>query len=162
MMEDVEELCAELQPRALPHWKRLSGPEIDLPSSRPAKQVTRRGAEFSSRIREPDGIDPLRNGFARRRRERNAWDQIGTLRTGSPVRRGVAAGHQHIPREAGASQRRGGQFPVARDGAGNAALVQPRFAEAKGKLIDRVAVDHMGGGTCTGGAIAGQAQWILR
>src|ERR1700679_91312 len=104
MIEDVEELRAEFQPRALRQRNRLAETEIELPGARSAEEVTRRGAEFPSRSRKCSGIDPLRDGLASWRSKRNARNQIGTLRAGGPIRRRVIAGHQHIHREAGASQ----------------------------------------------------------
>ena len=104
MIEDVEELGAKLEARALGKREVFSDAEIHLPSARPAEQIARRGAEFPSRSGKRRGIDPLRDVFAPWRSERNAGNQIGTLGARGPVRRSVTAGHQHIHREAGASE----------------------------------------------------------
>ncbi len=162
MIEDVEELRAEFQARALCDRKRFGGAHIDLPRTRPAKEVTRRIAEFSSRESEGRGINPLSDCPAPWRSEWDAWNQVGTLRAGGPIGRDVAAGQKHIDGKTSARQRRRGQLPVTSDGAGKIALVQHRPAGAEGELIDSVAVDHMGGVPGAASPLARQAKWVLR
>ena len=41
-------------------------------------------------------------------------------------------------------------------------LVEHRLARTKRELIDRIAIDHMAGVPSSAGAIAGQAQRVLR
>ncbi len=97
-----------------------------------------------------------------RRSERNARNRIWALCAAVPIRRAVAAGHQHIDPESGASQWGRGQFQLVRDGAHNSALIQHRLAHAEQKLLGRNAIDHMASVPGAAGAIAGQARCVLR
>ena len=141
---------------------------IVLPAPRsicqvPGPRSRSRGAvpNSPSRGSKRRGIDPLRDASSSRRSQRNARNQIGALRAGGPIGRGITAGHQHIHREAGACQGGGRQFPVAQDRACNPAIIQPRLPSAERQLIDRIAIDHMGRVPGAAGAITGQAQRIL-
>src|ERR1039458_8685047 len=86
---------------------------------------------------------------------------IGTQRAGVPVGRNVAAGQEHVDREAGASQRCRGQLPVACNGA-RYAVAEHVLAAAEGKLVDGVAVDYMAGVPCAARPRTGGARWVLR
>ena len=115
-----------------------------------------------SRSSKRCGIDPIRNGSAPWRSERNAWNQIGTQCAGGPIQRGVTAGQQHIHREAGASQGGRRHLPVSGDRACNPAVIQHRLAPAEGQLVDRIGIEHMAGVPGAAGGFTGLAQRILR
>src|ERR1700761_9642876 len=99
MIEDIVELPTKFQLHALCKGKRFGSAHIDLPRARPAKEVTGRVAEFSSRLGKRRRINPLPDTPTPWRSERDAWNQVGTLRTGGTIRRRVAAGQEPADRE---------------------------------------------------------------
>src|ERR1700679_302373 len=103
VIEDVVELPTKFQLHALCNGKRFGSAHVDLPRARPAKKVTRRVAEFSSRLGKRCRINPLPDSPAPWRSERDPWNQVRTLRAGGTVRRRVAAGQKHVDGETGAS-----------------------------------------------------------
>jgi hypothetical protein len=94
VIEDIVELGTELEPPPFPQRKRLIGAEVDLPGSGTWGLVAQRAAEtcgaVRARISECRRIDPLSDAPAARRGERDAGNQIGTLRAGRSVGRDVA------------------------------------------------------------------------
>src|ERR1700722_100358 len=108
MIEDVVELPAEFDLHALGNGKRFCSAHIDLPGAWTAKEVTRRIAKFARRRSKCRRIDPACDRPAAWRGERDAPNQVRTLRAGGPIRRSVAAGQEHVDRETGACQRRRG------------------------------------------------------
>src|SRR6202041_2259102 len=108
-------------------------------------------------------VDPLPDGRASRRRERNARDDVRALIGGVAVgNRGRRAINQNVDRESGTGHEGRSDFPSAGNGAPEAWFAKELLSRPKGKFVNGVGIKNV---TCVpdaGSALARLAGDVLR